>query len=176
VKPTGRQYLTNRVFKINVGFLLSAGSGNFQDSRLDIPTAVKISDDLIVNAITGSLRLTRAKEGILVQSQLNINVDNQCSRCVDTVVQDVELEIEELFAHPETHTSEFAVGGDAILDLAPLLRDEILIEMSHKILCRPECKGLCPECGTNWNHETCNCADNHIDPRMAALKNLLNKN
>jgi uncharacterized protein len=140
---------------------------------MDIPTPVKLDDDLIVNAIAGTLRLTRSKEGILVQAQLTINVNNECSRCADTVVQDVEVEIEELFASPPSSISEFSVGADGNLDLAPLLRAETLIEMSHRILCREDCKGLCATCGANHNYETCTCEQDKIDPRFAALKKLL---
>jgi uncharacterized protein len=175
VKTPARQYLSNRVLKTNVGFLLSAGSGNYQDSRLDIPTPVKVADDLIVNSIDGDLRLTRSKEGILVQAHLTIQVDNECSRCLDTVTQDVALTVEELFAYPASPMSEFSVGADANLDLAPLLRAEVLIEMSHRILCRDECKGLCITCGTNLNHGICACGRDDIDPRLAVLKNLLSK-
>lgn len=170
-----RQYLPTRVLRTNVGFLLSAGSGTYQDSRLDIPEAVKVSDDLFVNRIGGTLRLTRSKEGILVQADLSINVDNECSRCLDTVVQDIEVGIEELFAYPESPMTEFSVAPDANLDLAPLLRAEILIEMAHKILCRPECQGLCTLCGANLNQEPDHTHEAPIDPRFAALKQLLDR-
>lgn len=170
-----RQYLPTRVLKTNVGFLLSAGSGNYQDSRLDFPTAVKVSDDLLVNSIEGTLRLTRAKEGILVQTTLAINVDNACSRCMDTVVQDMTISIEELFAYPPSDMSEFSVGADANLDLAPLLREEVLIEMSYKILCKTACKGLCTLCGANLNHVLNHHHEAPIDPRFAALQQLLDK-
>lgn len=173
MKTPQKQYLNSRVVKTNVGFLLSAISGTYQDSRMEIPSPVKLDDDLIVNAIHGTLRLTRSKEGILVQAQLTINVDNECSRCADTVVQDVDIEIEELFANADTTISEFSVGADANLDLAPLLRAETLIAMSQRILCRDDCKGLCATCGANRNYETCNCDQDVIDPRFAALKNLL---
>jgi len=161
------------VFKVNVGFLLSAGSGNFQDSRFDIPSPVQISEDLIINAIEGELRLTRAKEGILVQATLAVLVDSECSRCLDVVEQAVDIQIEELLAHPPSDMTEFSIGGDAMLDLAPILRAEVLIANSHRVLCKDDCKGLCPECGTNLNHETCSCERGSIDPRLAKLKELL---
>ena len=63
--------------------------------------------------------------------------------------------------------------GKLILDLAPLLREEILIHTDKRILCKPDCKGLCPECGKNRNRETCDCEQDRIDPRFAALKDLL---
>jgi uncharacterized protein len=175
MKTPPKQFLSSRVLKTNVGFLLSAPSGTHQDSRLDIPEAVRVDEDLFINAVSGPLRMTRSKEGILVQAALTVSVDNECSRCLDTVTQTVEVEIEELFAYPASDISEFSVGGDANLDLAPLLRAEVLIEMSHRILCREDCRGLCPTCGANRNRDECNCAQDEIDPRLAVLKKLLTK-
>jgi uncharacterized protein len=175
VKPTHNQYLSNRVLKINVGFLLSDGPGHSQDSRLDIPEPVRVADDLTINTIDGNLRLTRTKEGILVQSKLMIGVDAECSRCLDTFQHHLNIDVEELYMHPAPIASEFFVGQDAILDLAPLLRAEVLIQTSHPALCREDCKGLCPTCGINRNHETCDCETETIDPRFAALKALLDK-
>lgn len=175
MKPTHNQHLTNRVLKINVGFLLSDGPGHSQDSRLDIPEPVRVAEDLVINRIHGTLRLTRTKEGILVQSKLTMGVDAECSRCLDTFERDLNVEVEELYMHPAPLASEFYVGADAILDLAPLLRAEALIQMSHPALCREDCKGLCPTCGANRNYETCDCETDTIDPRFAALKALLDK-
>jgi uncharacterized metal-binding protein YceD (DUF177 family) len=175
MKTPPKSFLSNRVLKTNVGFLLSAPSGSHSDSRLDIPEAVRVDEDLVVNAISGALRMTRSKEGILVQAQLIISVDNECSRCLDTVTQNVQVDVEELFAYPPSGISEFSVGADANLNLAPLLRAEVLIEMSHRILCREDCRGLCSTCGANLNRETCDCAQEDIDPRLAVLKKLLTK-
>lgn len=165
--------MSNRVLKINVGFLLSDGPGNSQDSRLDIPSAVRVADDLIVNHINGTLRLTRTKEGILVQSRLNAGITAECSRCLDPVEREVALEMEELYMHPAPVASEFFVGQDAILDLAPLLRAEVLIASAGRVLCQDDCKGLCPVCGVNRNHESCDCDTDRIDPRLASLRALL---
>ena len=170
-----KSFLSSRVLRTNVGFLLSAPSGTHHDSRLDIPEPIRVDEDLVVNAISGALRMTRSKEGILVQAQLIVSVDNECSRCLDTVTQDVIVNVEELFAYPASNISEFSVGADANLDLAPLLRAEVLIEMSHRVFCREDCRGLCLTCGANLNRETCDCAQEDIDPRLAVLKKLLTK-
>jgi uncharacterized protein len=165
-------YLNNRVLKLNVGFLLSMGAGHSQDSALDIPT-VRVSDDLMLDYVRGPLRLTRTQEGILVQAGLHVGINDECYRCLDPVARDVEVEIEELYGYHSYASSEFIVGDDAILDLSPLLRAEVLIDRSHRVLCRDDCKGLCAECGQNFNEGTCHCRDQAIDPRMAALKDLL---
>lgn len=165
--------LNKRVLKLNVGFLLSDGPGHNHDSNLNVPTPIEVADDLTLNYIQGNLRLSRAKEGILLQATLQVGVENICSRCLDGFSQDLTVHLEELYAHLHLGSSEFVIYQDGVLDLAPLLRAEVLILSSQRMLCQLDCKGLCPECGTNWNHETCTCDVDPIDPRLAALKQLL---
>lgn len=169
------QYLNKRVLKINVGFLLSAGPGNTHTSRLDIPSPIRVADDLTVNYTAGSIRLTRTAEGILVQGSITAGYENECSRCLSPTHQDIQVDLEELYMHPAPVASEFAVGGDAILDLAPLIRAEVLLVALQPVLCQMDCKGLCPECGTNLNQQSCDCDRDYIDPRMAKLKELLDR-
>lgn len=165
-------YVSNRVLKINVGFLLAAGPGTNHDSVFDVPT-VKVADDLTVNYVRGPIRLSRTAAGILVQGKLETGITGECYRCLDPVTQNVTIPVEELYAYPASSTSEFSVHEDASLDLAPLIRAEVMIASTNGILCREDCKGLCPECGTNLNHTTCNCAMDNIDPRFAGLKQFL---
>ena len=166
--------MNSRVLKINVGFLLHASSGASNDSTLDFPD-IQLSDEMTLNYIRGDLRMSRTKEGILVQSHLVTAFDDACSRCLDPIEHVIEMDIEELFAFNSNVETEFRIEEDGVLDLGALLRAEALIEQSHRELCKPDCKGLCPECGTNWNHETCTCADDAIEPRLAILKTLLEK-
>ncbi len=165
-------YVSNRVLKINVGFLLAAGVGNHHDSAFDVPT-VKVAEDLTVDYVRGTIRLSRTAAVILVQGQLEVGITGECYRCLDSVTQNVTIPVEELYAYPASSTSEFSVLDDAVLDLAPLLRAEVMLASTNGLLCREDCKGLCPECGTNLNHDTCDCASNAIDPRLAGLKNFL---
>lgn len=165
-------YVSNRVLKINVGFLLSSGPGHSHETTFDVPT-IKIADDLTVDYVRGPIRLSRTAEGILVQGQLQVGISGECYRCLDTVTRNVTVNIEELFAYPSPTAAEFSLHDDGILDLAPLLRAEVLIETSRGFLCRPDCKGLCPECGANWNLTTCTCAEEAIDPRLAGFKKFL---
>jgi uncharacterized protein len=166
--------LSSRVLLLNVGFLLSTGPGNLKDIPFDVNEPVRIAEDLMANSITGTLRLSRTKEGILLEADLDIAVDCECARCLDSFEQSINVQIQELFAHPRPIAeTEFFVGADAKLDLAPILRAETLIELSHRQYCREDCKGLCPVCGINRNYETCHCDELPIDPRLAKLKHLL---
>jgi len=174
VKPPKTSYVSNRVLKLNVGFLLNDGPAHSHETTFDAP-AVRITDDLTVRHIRGTLRLSRTKEGILVQGKLHVGLEGECYRCLDPVLTDAAIHIEELYA-TTPGKAEFRIFEDGILDLAPLLRDEVLIILSRGLLCSDTCRGLCPECGANLNHTTCSCRDNDIDPRFARLKELLDRN
>jgi uncharacterized protein len=175
VNTSTNTYVSNRVLKLNVGFLLSLGPGNSRDLQFDIPE-VRIADDLQVNHVRGPLRISRTKEGLLLQGTLEVGVQGECSRCLDPVMHNLLVEVEELYTYPPTSYSEFNVGDDGILDLGPLLRAEVLIATSKPMLCQLDCKGLCPDCGANLNHSVCTCDMDSIDPRFAALKKLLDTN
>lgn len=170
--PTG--YVTNRVLKINVGFLLNTGPGHSHNSQIDVPR-VRVSDDLTPQYVRGPLRLSRTKEGILVQAELKVGIDDECYRCLTPVAREVLVEMEELYAY-HSFNAEFRIGDDAILDLGPLLRAEVLIATAQRVLCSADCKGLCPNCGANLNVAACQCELDDIDPRLAALRNLLDAN
>lgn len=174
VKHLTNGFVGNRVLKLNIGFLLATGPGHTHETTLNIP-AVRVSDDVDLNYVRGTLRLSRTKEGILVQGILRVGVSDECYRCLTPVEREMAIDIEELYNTPGTErVTEFMIGDDAILDLAPLLRDEALILDAHGVLCRPDCKGLCSTCGANLNDGPCDC-EAEIDPRFAKLKELLDR-
>ncbi len=174
VKPLTNNYVSNRVLKLNVGFLLSDGPGHIHETVFDVP-AVRVSDDMYATYIRGPLRLSRTKEGILAQGQLRVGLEDECYRCLDSVSTEIVVDIEELYAYLSSLDAEFVIADDAILDLAPLIRAEALIANARGVLCGEDCKGLCPECGANLNTNACECESEKIDPRMAKLKELLNR-
>lgn len=174
MKQYSNGFVSNRVLKLNVGFLLATGPGHSHDTILDVPT-IRVSDDLDLAYIRGPVRMSRTKEGVLVQGKLNVGLEDDCYRCLEPVFNDLTLDVEELYSYPVAIGSEFSIGDDAILDLAPLIRAEALIAVSSGVLCRPDCKGLCPDCGANLNQTTCDCAGQNVDPRLEKLKDLLDK-
>lgn len=174
MKQNAQGYVNSRVLKLNVGYLLASGSGYSRDSYLDLPPT-RVADDLDIEYLRGDLRLSRTKEGILLQAQLEVSVKAQCSRCLIDVNHPIKLNLEELYTTSRIGDIEFVIDEGGILDLAPLLRAETLIEGEHRILCKPDCQGICAVCGTNKNTDSCNCESDDIDPRFAALKQLLDK-
>jgi uncharacterized protein len=108
---------------------------------------------------------------------LRATLPAECDRCLTPLSQPISSRIAELFIYPPENAPEGAatVGDDFHLDLAPWVREDMLLSLPLQKVCRPECKGLCPACGQNWNDGPCNCQDEVGDPRLAVLKNLLTK-
>jgi uncharacterized protein len=171
VTTNHQAYVSNRVLKFQVGFLLSEGKGHSSDSELDIPR-LRVADDMLLDYLRGTLRFSRTSRGILVQGNLHSSVRATCIRCLEDTSAYLEVVLEELFVYPPEPDADFNVAETGILDLAPLLREEIILETPINILCRPDCAGLCPHCGENLNKGLCQCQQEPIDPRLAALKAL----
>ena len=182
MSATAGRYLNKRLLRINVGFLLSEGPGNAREIPLDFSQRVQVDEDLFLGALTGRLILTRTKEGILVQGELNVTHERECDRCLDEFKHRFGLDIAELFASPpDANKSVFSVDSNGEIDLAPLLREEVLIEASYRVICQDSCRGLCAETGDKLVGESslrdrgAESAEEftEIDPRLAVLKQLL---
>ena len=93
-----------------------------------------------------------------------------CIRNVAEVVfMDATIEADE-------HTiDDFIVIPDMVLDLDALSREDLLLDLPSKVLCREDCKGICPQCGKNLNEGPCNCKE-PVDPRLEGLLSLLDDN
>lgn len=123
------------------------------------------------------LVLTNAGEGILATGLLKAHVTAVCDRCLDDAAFDVAGEVNEyfLFEPPTKDVSdddedemEYAlVSADRSIDLTEPLTAALLTETPFVVLCKPDCKGLCPICGVNLNHEDCGHAAQIARNRLA---------
>ncbi len=176
-----RGYLKKRLLKLQVGFLLAEGPGTAKEMALAFPERLQVESGLFVESLCGKLVLTRAKDGILLQGELRAESERECDRCLERFEHAFDLSLAELFlSPPRDEAGAFFVGSNGEIDLAPLLREEILIEESYRAVCREDCRGLSAETGGNLNYaeaapasETLTDADAAIDPRLAVLKKLL---
>jgi uncharacterized protein len=94
-------------------------------------------------------------------------------RCLTTFQLKLDLQIEELFALSPSADPVYFIDEGGWLNLRQPLREQILLAMPIHLLCRPDCKGLCSQCGQNLNDGPCGCDADNIDPRLAALNALL---
>ncbi len=164
-------FISNRVLKINVGFLLHGDVGASRVFDFAVPT-VRLADDLTLAYLRGPVRLTRNTRGVLAQGRLVIGHETECVRCLERFVLHLDLDIEELFVYPPTPEAESTVADTGVLDLAPLVRAEAIVRTPIGAICQPDCRGLCPNCGHNLNEGPCGCEREEIDPRLVILKRL----
>ena len=113
-------------------------------------------------------------------------LEHLCSRCLEPFPMPVDASFDLRFLP----ASEMAAGDerevqdedldtsyyrDDAIDVNELLREQFYLALPMKPLCRDDCKGLCPQCGANWNAGTCTCTTEWEDPRLAALKGLVER-
>ena len=92
----------------------------------------------------------------------------ECRRCLALVDGELRCEVVELFEKDHDPEQTYPLTGDQ-LDLEPMARDAVLLELPQAPLCGAGCEGLCPACGAELNQGACGCEDDLGDPRWAAL-------
>ncbi|MGH3706936.1 MAG: YceD family protein [Pseudonocardiaceae bacterium] len=122
------------------------------------------------------VRLESVVEGVLVSGTVSAPITGQCSRCLDPLVDYLEVELTELFAYPDTAADdttdpdEVSRVVDGLVDLEPVVRDAMLLALPQAPLCGEGCPGLCPECGGKWVELGTDHRHEMMDQRWAALK------
>ena len=142
--------------RINVGFLLHSPIGTSRDIHFDFPS-IQVTEDLEIKELKGIVRLTRTTQGLLLQGEFRGTKGEDCVRCLSEFQQYLETSFDELYAFNSRSESDsgLTVPEDGNIDLAPLIREYLLIEVPISPICRPDCKGLCPVCGENLNETIC---------------------
>lgn len=161
--------------RFNFGFLLEAKIGTSRTIELDYPT-IDV-EDITLTPLTGTIFTTRTSEGIYISGNLKTATAVVCDRCLIDTQAPVNVSLEELLYYPAdaAPAGELTIGEDGYVDIAPLVRELTILELPIHPLCKPDCLGLCQECGINLNEEACDCVYDEIDPRLAKLKELLDK-
>ncbi len=144
-------------------------------------------------ASTGRAQLVQEQHGkhqfindIRVVGELATRVETACARCLEPIHHGVAKTFELLYRPQGTDAGKEELSvtaaeaevsyyqGEGLL-LEDVLREQVLLALPIKAICREDCKGLCPHCGSNLNQEQCNCTDPVQDPRWSALKDIREK-
>ncbi len=153
--------------------------GSLREVRRTAVPARPIGLDLIAvpagSNVELDLRLQAVSEGVLVTGTVRAPVVGECSRCLESFDDEIELEITELFAYPESLTeqttdeSEIYRMEDDYIDLEPLVIDSVGLALPLQPLCREDCPGLCSECGIRLAIAGSDHRHEILDPRWAGL-------
>ena len=142
-------------------------------SDLQYGTCFPVTEPVLAS---GTVRNTA---GVLVmKGKITTCIHGICDRCAAEFDRDMELPIDavlvtELANEENEDEWVFTLEGDSA-DLDDIVRTIFVLNMDSKLLCSDDCQGLCCRCGKNLNDGPCSC-EKEIDPRLAALKQLLNK-
>ncbi len=166
---------------LDVGPLLRGEKNliTFEYSLTPIPMdRVKFKDDArVVGEITDSAGYMQLK------AKAHLAYEAECDRCLDTVSSEFVLDFERVVADEGTLTEEqlednvdeYVVVENGKLDIDEQLTEALLLDFPRKILCSDDCPGLCPKCGKPLKYGDCGCNKKEVDPRLAILASLLDK-
>ena len=154
-------------------------------SRTFTPEEVAQDGDAyrIVAPVALDFDIHKDKEKFRLEGTARTELELSCSRCLEPFRMPVDTEFDLRFLpasemptveerEMEDEDVDISYYRDDQIDLNELLREQFYLALPMKPLCTEDCKGLCPQCGTNLNIGTCSCAVEWEDPRLAPLKGL----
>jgi DUF177 domain-containing protein len=121
--------------------------------------------------------LTRTSSGLLLELELDVRLVGPCFRCLGDAGLSMSVQSREYQATRPGESDELTTPylDDDRLDLSAWARDAVVLSLPDKILCKPDCAGLCPVCGRDLNPDPHEHAEEESDPRWAALSELRNR-
>lgn len=154
--------------------------GQMKPLRRDVPAPEGFGLEMIGvpvgEPIRLDLRLESVMEGVLASGTVETDVVGECSRCLETFTEHVDVDLTELYAYPASVTDETADEDevsrivDERIDLEPAVRDAVLLELPVTPLCREDCPGVESPDPDAWAFVPAGEARERIDPRWAALQ------
>jgi len=143
-----------------------------QKLMIPIPAGYGAAEPMAIVTLRGTL--TKDKATYFLQGEADAVLSMECARCLRPVKVDLQFPVEESFC--DTPGEDEWPVTDGAVDLGAALADNLLPQLSAKMLCREECKGLCSVCGKDLNDGDCGCQKDVGDERLAVLKQWFSDN
>ncbi len=170
---TGRWLVPVRTLRRSTGVrrheLRSGRVGELRVAASIVPADAEVTADALLDSVDG---------GVEVTADVSAPWRGECRRCLKPVEGRLRCKVREVYRPrrsqegPDDDEDTYELQPDH-LDLEPLVRDALLLELPLAPLCREDCLGLCPTCGADRNEGLCECPSPSSDPRWAALDVLL---
>ncbi|MBC7875794.1 MAG: DUF177 domain-containing protein [Anaerolineales bacterium] len=161
-------------FRLNVGFIIHEEIGRHHDFPFEFDKII-LGDDFELRNFEGIVNIGRTPQGLVLQADFSAVTTLDCVRCLTTFDCGLKWSFTELYAfdkRSETE-SELILPEDAHIELGELVREFALLEVPISPICKPDCQGLCIECGQNLNEKDCGHRPEENDSPFAKLKDLL---
>ena len=142
--------------RFNVGFIINQPVGTFRTLSFEAEH-FQLETELALDHFQGEVRVNRVVQGILIQGDFQAEAQVECVRCLEGFLQPLHTEFDELYAFREEDADESGqlLSENAFIDLGPVVREYLLLEMPISPQCNENCKGLCDICGVNLNLGSC---------------------
>ncbi|NMA69359.1 MAG: DUF177 domain-containing protein [Desulfitobacterium sp.] len=160
---------------INVAAIRRAenGTGTFDLQKDFSQVSTRLEGVVFVAPVHVKIQVDNSGDSLLVRGQIKSELDVQCDRCLTAFRYPVHIDYEDEWIYAPQATeeqSETALIFDKDdIDLTERIYEQIILEFPMRFICSPQCKGLCSSCGENLNQKSCDCVQDDIDPRLAAL-------
>ncbi|HEX7182804.1 MAG TPA: DUF177 domain-containing protein [Thermoanaerobaculia bacterium] len=153
---------------------------NWEETKTVSPEILEQPELIALSPVWWKGQVVYAEPGYFLRARLSYEQTLSCNRCLKPIVEHVEPEVELMILterHPggagehelkERELGVYYLEGE-VLETDPILIEQLQLNVSMKPLCRPDCQGLCPVCGTDRNTASCSCEERTADPRWAAL-------
>ena len=148
------------------------------------PSEVQMPDDAyrVVAPVQLGVDIHKDHDRFRLEGTVRTELELACSRCLEPFRLRVDATFDQRYLpQPDAAGQEIEVAEEDLetsfyrdeqIDLNELLREQFYLALPMKPLCREDCRGLCPQCGTNFNTGSCDCSSGWEDPRLAPLKQL----
>lgn len=142
--------------RFNVGFIINQPVGTFRTLSFEAEK-IQFDTELVFEHFQGEVKVNRVVQGILIQGDFQAEVQTECVRCLEGFLQLLHSEFDELYAFKEEDADETGqlLPENGFIDLGPVVREYLLLEMPISPQCNDDCRGLCEICGVNLNLGTC---------------------
>ena len=159
-----------RPFVVNLGALRRTPGERRREVRSGSLPGLEVSGSAVPpdGEVTVDVVLDSVPGGAVATGSVSAPWRGACRRCLVETGGTVRAEVREVFEEDHDPEQTYPLRGDQ-LDLEPLARDAVLLELPLAPLCREDCAGICPTCGTDRNVAPCRCHEAAGDPRWAAL-------
>jgi uncharacterized protein len=139
---------------------------------------MEVTSDVLLQGV-----VRRRALGVELTGNLRAELRLACSRCLKPVEHKLDQDFRAVFVTPEEDLAgteveldnellDQSIAENGFVDLVDVVREQLLLAVPERAFCSEDCRGLCPQCGTDLNLIDCNCGDDEIDPRWAALSKL----
>lgn len=144
--------------------------------KLDLSWVERLGESLFPESLAIRGRAENRAGVVTLRYQISGRMPYRCDRCL----MQTERALDETYTHTVVQALEddalndaFIVAPDKILDLGEIAADDVQLSLPQVMLCKEDCKGLCPVCGADLNQTDCGCRPEKGDPRLAILRKLL---